>query len=326
MSANVARAALSDGIVSSMSIPELRILSLDGGGAKGFYTLGVLRELEAAIGSRICEAFDLIYGTSTGSIIAALLALGHSVDEAHGLYADNVLRIVGPFSASGKSAALRRLGDEVFGDQRFDDFRTGIGVVATRWLDERPMIFKNDPFRAAGRKATFVPGFGCTISDAVQASCSAYPFFARKTVVTNIGDSVELIDGGYCANNPSLYALADAISVLRIPTERVALLSVGVGEYPEPARLRFRSLLKKLPTVKLLNKTLQINTLSMAQLMTVLFPDVRRVRISDVFSEPVMATDLFENDLGKLNRLRQKGAESFGTREMEVRRLLEAQA
>lgn len=28
----------------------LRILSLDGGGAKGFYTLGVLKEIEAMIG------------------------------------------------------------------------------------------------------------------------------------------------------------------------------------------------------------------------------------------------------------------------------------
>lgn len=30
-----------------------RVLSLDGGGAKGFYTLGILREIEALIG-RMC--------------------------------------------------------------------------------------------------------------------------------------------------------------------------------------------------------------------------------------------------------------------------------
>jgi patatin-like phospholipase/acyl hydrolase len=53
-----------------------RILSLDGGGAKGFYTLGVLKEVEAKLGRKICEGFDLIFGTSTGAIIAALLALG----------------------------------------------------------------------------------------------------------------------------------------------------------------------------------------------------------------------------------------------------------
>jgi patatin-like phospholipase/acyl hydrolase len=54
-----------------------RILSLDGGGAKGFYTLGVLREIEGMIKCPLFERFDLIFGTSTGAIIAALLALGH---------------------------------------------------------------------------------------------------------------------------------------------------------------------------------------------------------------------------------------------------------
>jgi patatin-like phospholipase/acyl hydrolase len=59
---------------------------LDGGGAKGFYTLGVLREIEGLVNMRLHEKFDLIFGTSTGAIIAAMLALGHSVDEIHELY------------------------------------------------------------------------------------------------------------------------------------------------------------------------------------------------------------------------------------------------
>lgn len=54
-----------------------RILCLDGGGAKGFYTLGVLREIEGLVKQPLCERFDLIFGTSTGAIIAALLALGN---------------------------------------------------------------------------------------------------------------------------------------------------------------------------------------------------------------------------------------------------------
>lgn len=32
-----------------------RVLSLDGGGAKGFYTLGVLREIEGLLGCRLHE-------------------------------------------------------------------------------------------------------------------------------------------------------------------------------------------------------------------------------------------------------------------------------
>lgn len=45
-----------------------RILSLDEGGAKGFYTLGVLAEVEAVLPRPIHETFDIIFGTSTGSV------------------------------------------------------------------------------------------------------------------------------------------------------------------------------------------------------------------------------------------------------------------
>ena len=41
----------------------LRLLSLDGGGAKGFYTLGVLAELEAMLGGGpLANQFPLIFG------------------------------------------------------------------------------------------------------------------------------------------------------------------------------------------------------------------------------------------------------------------------
>src|SRR5258708_36514249 len=64
-----------------------RILSLDGGGAKGFYTLGVLAQIEAMLkGKLLCDHFQLIFGTSTGAIIAALLSLGYKVADILNLY------------------------------------------------------------------------------------------------------------------------------------------------------------------------------------------------------------------------------------------------
>jgi len=39
-----------------------RILSLDGGGAKGFYTLGVLKEIEGMLGCPLYKRFDLVSG------------------------------------------------------------------------------------------------------------------------------------------------------------------------------------------------------------------------------------------------------------------------
>ena len=103
-----------------------------------------------------------------------------------------------------KSAALKKLADEVFGDKTFADVKTSIGVVAARWLTERPMIFKGHVGQAHGRAATFVPGFGVSIADAVKGSCSAYPFFSRKIVTTSKKERIELFDGGFCANNPTL--------------------------------------------------------------------------------------------------------------------------
>jgi len=305
--------------------PELcRILSLDGGGAKGFYTLGVLKEIEALLGDRpLCEKFDLVFGTSTGAIIAALIALGYKIDDIHDLYRTYVPTIMKQKTRDGKSAALADLATKVFGDAKFDDVKTGVGVVATRWVQEKPMIFKGSVAQAHGRHATFAPGFGVLIADAVQASCSAYPFFSRKTVITSAGDKVELADGGYCANNPTLYAIADALVALKHHPDNVRVISVGVGVYPKPkAHGIYNKIINALPSVKLLQKTLEINTQSMDQLRTILFKHVPTIRISDTFERPEMATDLMEHDLDKLNILRQRGVESYAAKEEQLKEFL----
>ena len=301
-----------------------RILSLDGGGAKGFYTLGVLREIEGMVNCQLHEKFDLIYGTSTGAIIAALLALGKSVMEISDLYEQNVPNVMKKKSRAGKSAALAKLGDDVFKDAMFADMKTGVGIVTTRWVIERPMIFKTSIEQAHGRMGTFSPGFGVKVSDAVQASCSAFPFFERKTVKTDKGDLIELIDGGYCANNPTLYAIADAIMALKLPPEHLRVVSCGVGVYPSPKQSWFSTTkwAQQLLSVQLLQKTLEINTQSMDQLRHVLYRHVPTVRISDTFEQPEMATDMFEHNLTKLNILRQRGSESFGKAEGELQKIL----
>jgi uncharacterized protein len=318
---------LSAPIPNETPAPAYRILALDGGGAKGFYTLGVLKEVEAMLGKPLCEAFDLIFGTSTGAIIAALLALGNSVDEIHTLYRDHVPTVMRAGSKSQKSAALARLAEEIFGKKTFTDVKTDIGIVSTRWMLEKPMIFKSDVRQAHGRHATFVPGFGCTISKAVQASCSAYPFFEKQSVTTSRGDSVELIDGGYCANNPTLYAIADAVTALNVSREALRVLSIGVGVYPEPKHWHPKRwgmwFAKQWLSVQLLQKTLNINTVSMEQLRAVLFSDIRTIRISDTFAQPEMATDLLEHDLIKLNLLYQRGGESFASHEGALRTMMD---
>lgn len=301
-----------------------RVLSLDGGGAKGFYTLGVLDEVEAAVGKRLCEHFDLIYGTSTGSIIAALLSLGFSVDEIRKLYSKHVGEILNQKNAKYRSEALRKLAIEVFGDTTFDNVKTNVGLVTARWSEERPMIFKGNPEQAFGRKATFAAGFGVSIGDAVVASCSAFPYFDRVELETNQGN-VELVDGGYCANNPSIYALTDAAISLEIPSERIRLLSIGVGEYPSPSYKPWQSgwWAPRIPYIHLLMKTFEFSSRSTEQLRSVLFRDIKAVRVSEAFAQKELAVDMLEHDASKLDLLWQRGKASFGKQEADLKKILE---
>jgi len=307
----------------SGAMATYRVLTLDGGGAKGFYTLGVLREMEGLVGTRLHEKFDLIFGTSTGAIIAAMLALGHSVDEIHELYKKHVISVMALKAPAEKSTRLKALADEVFGEKKFEEVKTGIGIVATKWHNDRPMVFKASKEQAHGQLGTFKPGFGCTIADAVQASCSAYPFFAKKMVSTHLGD-FELVDGGYCANNPTLYALADVIGPLGQERANIRVVSVGVGEYPAPKPRLFSKMWWAgfLQSVTLLQKTLEINTQSMDQLRAILFRDVQTIRINEAYTQPEMATDLFEHDETKLNVLFIRGRESYGKVEQQLKSFL----
>jgi len=298
----------------------LRVLTLDGGGAKGFYTLGVLKEIEAMVRCPLHQRFDLVFGTSTGAIIASLIALGHGVDSILELYRKHVPTVMSERTAAARSRALQNLATEVFGDAAFTDVKTGIGIVTAKWMTERPMIFKGSVAQAHGRVGTFVPGFGVSIADAVRASCSAYPFFERTVVRTSTGEDIDLVDGGYCANNPTLYAIADAVHALRRERTDIRLVSVGVGTYPDPKPGLLMWFAKKyLVSVQLLQKTLEINTQSMDQLRQILFHDVPTIRISDSYVTPEMATDLLEHDLKKLDVLFQRGRESFASREKQLR-------
>jgi predicted acylesterase/phospholipase RssA len=309
------------------SSPEpkmFRVLTLDGGGAKGFYTLGALKEIEALVDRRLYEKFDLIYGTSTGAIIAALLGLGKSVDEIEALYRKHVVAVMARWFPSEKSAALEALSAEVFGDLKFDAFETDIGIVATRWTEERPVIFKTNPGQAFAGKGTFEPGFGCTIADAVVGSCSAYPFFKKKFVTTGRGEKIDVRDGGFVANNPTLYAIADATESLGFDRKDVRVISVGVGEYPPPRLPAWsvRNWASKLPTMRLLQKTMEISSQSMDQLRKVLFREVPTVRIHNRYTQPEMATDMLEVDIEKLGILWQRGRDCAREVEADLRKFL----
>ena len=59
-------------------------------GAKGFYTLGVLKKVEAMIERPLSQKFNLVFGSSPGAIIESLVALRHSADFILHLYRKHI--------------------------------------------------------------------------------------------------------------------------------------------------------------------------------------------------------------------------------------------
>lgn len=57
------------------------ILSVDGGGMRGMISIAMLAELERMTGKSCQQMFDMVGGTSTGSIIAAGLGVGMTANE-----------------------------------------------------------------------------------------------------------------------------------------------------------------------------------------------------------------------------------------------------
>jgi patatin-like phospholipase/acyl hydrolase len=296
----------------------VNILCLDGGGSKGVYTLGVLREIEKEAGKPLCEVFDLIYGTSTGSIIASMLGLGHSVEEIRTAYFNLIPKIMGSYFSGKKTRKLNTLGKAIFEDKKFEAFKTGIGIIATNYESQKPLIFKNDVARAHGTRSSFVPGFGVTILDAVEASCAACPVFKKKKLKTENKEELIAIDGGFIANNPTLFALIDAKKALKLEDHQIKLLSIGVGNYIEKPIGNLHKFISWFEMGQIASRILVASSNTTEVVTKLLFPDLSIVRINDTFNKPEHGTNMVERNQKKLTGMYKLGIDSYALHETEI--------
>lgn len=305
-----------------MEVKKFKNLSLNGGGSKGVYSLGVLNELEKSLGSPLADHFELIYGTSTGSIIASLIALGERVEFIQQKYFELIPKIMDKWCSTRKSKMLKKYADDIFGSRKFDSFKTKIGIVSMNYDYQRPLIFKTDVNQAYSLKASFEPGFGCTISEAVQASCAAFPIFKKIKVETSNQGEQTAIDGGFIANNPTLFALMDANRAFKVDESALRVLNVGVGNYVEKHISIQSKYLNKLDIVKMVGKVLSANTNTTEILTKLLYPNLNIVVVNETFAQPEYGTNMVETNIDKLKQLYRLGRESYGKNESSIDKLL----
>ncbi|RCX32807.1 patatin-like phospholipase family protein [Thioalbus denitrificans] len=294
------------------------ILTLDGGGSRGAFTLGALAEIEAQLGKKLSVHFELMYGTSTGAIIATYLATGYTAKQTFERYMEFIPRVMSCRTTNGRTAALEDVAKEEFGECEFSDARCMLAIVATRTDHRRPLIFKSNAELAQGRKATFVPGFGVPLHECLLASSAAAPFFEkRKLTIDDV--EVEVIDGGFVANNPSMFALIDAERALSIKRQDIRLCAIGTGDFP--VKKHWWDFAKSVWPIQLLEATLESNSNTVEILRKLTFEDVSTVRVNGVYRDTSLATDLLESDPKMLRKLFELGREAFGTQEQALAKL-----
>lgn len=207
----------------------MNILSLDGGGLKGIYTLMMLKKIEEEYNIKCCEYFDIIIGTSTGSIIATLLSLGLDIDEIIKIYYDNISTIFsttkkrkrqkGLFKSIYDNINLKMCINKYTNNITYEDLKTKLIIPTVDFSNSSIKIVKSYEEILKDKNVRF------NISDAIISSSSAPGFFDPHLL-----DGKLYIDGSIYANFPALIAFSEAFKLGINNIEDIKIISIGTGK------------------------------------------------------------------------------------------------
>ena len=205
------------------------ILALDGGGTRGIYSAQLLASIERDTGAQVREHFDLIAGTSTGSIIAGAAAAGIPMSKLVELFEKESPRIfkrrrLGSFHIRSKYSrrSLEQVVRSYVSDLTLGEVTTPLMITSSDISAGGVHVFKSQYLKDLGQP--YVRDADVALSDAILASCAAPTYFDPVPV----GD-FRLADGGLWANNPSIIALTEAVAKFGRSVEQLRILSIGTG-------------------------------------------------------------------------------------------------
>lgn len=229
-----------------------RILSLDGGGMKGAFSAAALASWEKQTGLKIVDHFDLIAGTSTGGILAIGLGLGLSGQQMLDFYLERgatifpITRLRSRFRHTAKHFFRPKYAQEVLLHELEDAYYPG-GEV--QFLKDSICRLVIPTYHAvAGASHLFrTPHHPDLTADAeteaahaALATAAAPTLFAAAKIANMVAES-SYFDGGVWANSPAMAAVIESVCFLRIPIERIDVLSVGTTDEPFTVRKQIQA-------------------------------------------------------------------------------------
>lgn len=226
---------------------KCRVLSLDGGGLRGLITARLLQKISHEIGDDWLNKVDVIAGTSTGGILALGLAAGKSPAEIAELYVehgadifkdsilDNIRDLGKLIGADYSNKYLDKQLKNIFGELRLNDLDKRV-VIPTFDLDSGSSKEKMNALKNQGKERKWKPkifhNFSGNDSDGQMPIAKVALYTSAAPTYFPVVDSY--IDGGVYANNPSMIALAQAISqhnTYKVELSEISLLSLGTGSH-----------------------------------------------------------------------------------------------
>jgi patatin-like phospholipase/acyl hydrolase len=233
-----------------------RILSLDGGGIRGALTMGYVKRMETLIREKendpnllLCDYFDMIGGTSTGSVIAAGLAIGMSADELVKYYMVLGGEIFGEkrdwwkpwetakfLKAEYNYASMEKNLKNVFKDIKLggSEIKTGLCITAKRADTNSTWPLINHP-KGKFYNSDIGNNSDILLWQAIRASTAAPTYFAPQLLDVGNNQRAMFVDGGVStANNPALTMLM--VATLKgfpfgweMGEDKLTVVSIGTG-------------------------------------------------------------------------------------------------
>jgi patatin-like phospholipase/acyl hydrolase len=213
-----------------MAKKTFRILSIDGGGIRGVFPAHLLCCMKHRLGINIEEHFDMIAGTSTGSIVAAAVACKIDPGNIVAMFREHGPKIFSKksswlpgkyqpaFESLYENEALKTALVETFKEIKLGEIPIPLLMPATDIGNGGVHVFKSAYQKDYDRDGRVL------LHQAILASCSAPTYFNPTKV-----NEYLLSDGGLWANNPSLAAVIDARRRLDIELSDMHILSLGTG-------------------------------------------------------------------------------------------------
>lgn len=222
--------------MASEEAKTIKVLSIDGGGIRGIIPAMILDALQARVGKRPHETFDLIAGTSTGGIITVGIGTACNQGTAYSprqlvdLYVQNGAAIFKKSFLEAleelarpkySPAGLETVLEEFFGETEFKSALTPLLVSSYDLQSQMPFFFKSHRIAAD-------PGWNWPVRQIARATSAAPTFFPPFHLVRDNQDYA-LVDGGVFVNNPSMAAYIEARR-LYPDAKNVVVVSVGTGD------------------------------------------------------------------------------------------------